>query len=974
MLGSRLTTHLKLAALAGVVVAAVALVFVLDGHQRASVLTEHSAELDESLRLNGKYLTETVDTLRQDALFLSRTPPVSGILRASRNGGIDSRDGDPQATWVKRLQEIFTAFGEAHPKYYLIRYIGAAAGGRELVRVERRRGQMVAVRDDELATKADRDFFEATRQLHPGEVYVSEFDLNRVPPRMQAEPIRTLRAATPIVGPGGEFFGIVVLNLDVGPTLDAIGAGLPADVAAYVADQRGRYLIRPAAAPGADFSTAPGLAHDFPQLDGAFARGTKRLSLQATATAAGVQHVAAERIHFDPRLPARFVQIVYALTETALLAKIQPARLQALLSGLLAALVLATATLLLFKRLLSPLQKITDAARALAAGERNVQLPNTSGGEVGALVDAFRYMLQGVAEREQDFMRLNVELEHRVNERTAQLRLAAAVFENTSEGVVVTDADARIVSVNAAFTDITGYPAAEAIGAKPNLLRSDHHDAAFYRQLWQTLLETGRWQGEVWNRRKGGEVYLEWLTINRIPEADGIPSCYVAVFNDITEQRRKDDHIRHLAFHDPLTGLPNRSLLQDRLQHAIERARRESGRLAVVFVDLDRFKGINDTLGHDVGDKLLQQVAQRIRSHLRSMDTVARMGGDEFVILLEDLKEPEHCAVLASAVIGDISQPLAIQGHTIHVGASLGIASFPEDGDDAVTLMKHADTAMYAAKTAGKGTYRFFRSEMMALATLRMQLELDLRHAIANGELELHYQPKVAIVSGEVHGVEALVRWRHPTRGLVAPGDFIPVAEDTGQIVALGDWVLQEACRQAALWQAQGLTPTIAVNVSAKQLQHNALAERIVELTGAHGIPPSRLQIELTESVLMADPAKAAGILAHLRAIGATVAVDDFGTGYSSLAYLRRLPIDVLKIDRSFVMNADQNDVDAQIVRTIIALGQSLRMTVVAEGVETEAQARLLGELGCEIAQGYFYARPQPAAALTSWLKLAEPA
>jgi diguanylate cyclase (GGDEF)-like protein/PAS domain S-box-containing protein len=624
--------------------------------------------------------------------------------------------------------------------------------------------------------------------------------------------------------------------------------------------------------------------------------------------------------------------------------------------------------MLLVGRLLQPLHRVTAAAESIAAGARAVDLPETASGDIGALVTAFRQMLDNIAAREDDYRQLTAELEERVRERTARLRLAASVFENTSEGVVITDDQARIVSVNAAFTEITGYTPAEAIGQKPSLLRSDHHDAAFYGAMWQSLLDKGRWQGEIWNRRKNGEAFLEWLTINRIPASEGMPCSYVSVFNDITEQRRKDEHIRHLAFHDPLTGLPNRALLLDRLQHAIQRAMREDSRLALLFIDLDRFKAINDTLGHDIGDELLREVATRIKSRLRGMDTVARMGGDEFVLLIEDLDDPGHSAVLAGEIVADITQPLEIQGHDIRVGASIGIACFPEDGDDALSLMKHADTAMYAAKSDGRGTYRFFRAEMTAAASLRLELEGQLRHAIAKGELELHYQPKVCAASGGNCGVEALIRWRHPARGLVRPSDFIPVAEESDLILDIGDWVIEEACRQSAAWEAADFTPVIAVNVSARQLQQDLVA-RITAAARRHGVPPSRLQVEVTESLVMANPEQASALLHRLREIGVTVAIDDFGTGYSSLSYLRRLPIDVIKIDRSFVMNADRVDEDAQIVRTIVALAQALKMTVVAEGVETEAQAELLRSLGCDAVQGYLYARPAPAEQTLEWLR-----
>ena len=964
---SRLTTQIQLAALALVAIASLALVYVLDRHQRDTILSHFDAELDDEVRLNGVRLAQTIDILRQDALFLSRTPPVTGILRAAQHGGVDPRDGNHRVVWNQRLQEIFLAFAQAHPNYFLIRYIGVADGGRELVRIERRNGKLAVVSDAALAPKGERDFFQGAIKLKPGEIYLSDFGFDRFVQEAPGPRLRVLRAATPIIDAAGEVFGVVTLNLDAGPILDAISSGLPPGVNTYVADQEGHYLVHPDATRAFRFDAASNMALDFPGL--AMPPGRDHLALSPVAGPQGRRYVAAQRVRFDPRLPERYVQLVYAVSQGAIEQEIAPARAQAAVGGILTAGVVSFVLLLLMQRLLSPLRRITTAAEAIAAGSRDVALPDGGRGGVGVLVAAFRHMLTNIAARELDYQRLTAELEDRVRERTAKLRLAASVFENTSEGVVVTDENARIVSVNAAFTEITGYTAEDAIGRKPSLLRSDHHDAEFYRKLWQQLLDTGRWQGEIWNRRKSGAAYLEWLTINRIPATDGIPCSYVSVFNDITEQRRKDEHIRHLAFHDPLTGLPNRALLQDRLQHAIERAAREMTRLAVIFIDLDRFKDINDSLGHDVGDALLEEVAARIKSRLRSMDTVARMGGDEFVVLFEDLSEPEHCAALATDIIAEVAQPLDIRGNDIRIGASLGIACFPEDGDDALALMKHADTAMYAAKAEGRGTYRFFRAEMMELASLRLKLESELRHAIANDELVLYYQPKVCVESGNNCGVEALVRWRHPVRGLVSPADFIPVAEESDLIIDIGDWVLNEACRQSAAWQTLGLTPTIAVNVSAKQLQQNTLVERITALAEHHGIPPSRLQIEVTESLVMADPKQASALLHRLREIGVTVAIDDFGTGYSSLASLRRLPIDVLKIDRSFVMNADRVDEDAQIVRTIIALAQALKMTVVAEGVETEAQAALLRSLGCTAFQGFLYARPSPADQLLYWLR-----
>ncbi len=551
----------------------------------------------------------------------------------------------------------------------------------------------------------------------------------------------------------------------------------------------------------------------------------------------------------------------------------------------------------------------------------------------------------------------------------AQLRLAANVMLSTSEGVVVTDANGTILSVNPAFSQITGYEATDAVGRRSNLLKSDHHDASFYQDLWAKLSAAGQWEGEIWNRRKNGAVYLEWLRINRIPANESTPLRYVGVFHDVTEQRQADERIRHLAFHDALTGLPNRALFHDRLEHAIERGRRESGRLAVIFMDLDGFKSVNDSLGHDIGDLLLTEIAVRIRNRIRrGTDTVARLGGDEFVILMEDLKEPEHCATLAGDLIEDISLPMSLREHNIQLSASLGISFFPDDGSDAIDLMRRADAAMYSAKAAGKGTYHFFQSGMLDDINRRLSLEAELRQAIARNTLALYYQPKVCLTDGRVVGVEALLRWPHSQRGMIMPADFVPLAEESGLILPLGDWVLDAACRQAADWRAQGLQIAVAVNVSTRQLTKGHLTPRVAELLTKYQLPGTALQVEVTESAFMSNLDVAISTLNGLRDLGVAIAVDDFGTGYSSLAMLSSLPIDLVKVDRSFVWNTDRHPKDTAVVKTVIALANALGLDVVAEGVETERQAQMLREAGCSVCQGYLFSHPMPPERLLEWM------
>jgi diguanylate cyclase (GGDEF)-like protein/PAS domain S-box-containing protein len=552
----------------------------------------------------------------------------------------------------------------------------------------------------------------------------------------------------------------------------------------------------------------------------------------------------------------------------------------------------------------------------------------------------------------------------------AETLLAASVFHNTAEAIVITDSNACFISVNPAFTEITGYSAEEIVGRTPQLLKSNHHDASFFEVMWNELLSSrGRWQGQIWNRRKDGEAFLAWQTITAVRDDRGTIIRFLSVFDDITEVHRKDEHIRHQAYHDALTGLPNRLLLQDRLGHAIEVAKREQNQVALMFIDLDRFKVVNDSLGHDVGDLLLMEITQRLNGCLRKSDTVARLGGDEFVVVVSDFDGIGEVAEVADKILRAVALPLNLKNHEVQVGASIGIAFFPQDGEDVTALMKDADTAMYRAKAGGRNTFRFFDAEMDGAAVERLLLEATLRRALANGEFELYYQPKIDLATGHVSGAEALIRWNSPERGLVAPDAFIPVAEETGLIVGIGDWVIGEACRQMAEWEKRAsLKIPVAINVSSQQFLDRGFADKVSALLARHKMDPSQLEIELTESTVMAEPERAVIQFRQLREVGVTISVDDFGTGYSSLAYLKRLPLDTIKIDRSFIRMVDSEGDNAAIVRAIIALGGALGMSTIAEGVETAEEERHLRDAGCDCAQGFKYAKPLPAKQFETWL------
>lgn len=546
----------------------------------------------------------------------------------------------------------------------------------------------------------------------------------------------------------------------------------------------------------------------------------------------------------------------------------------------------------------------------------------------------------------------------------AEMAKLSLAIEQTADAIMITDKNGIIEYVNGGFENTTGYPRNKVIGKRPSILKSGVQDAAFYKNLWQ-LVEKGQVFQDIFiNRKKNGDLYYEEKTITPLRDHNGLITHYISTGKDITERMRIQKRLQFLAHHDVLTTLPNRLLFMDRIAQAIAHSKRNTSKLALLFLDLDRFKKINDTLGHNVGDKLLKQLSARLKHSLRQNDTVARLSGDEFAVLLSGIHHVDDVLPITSKILQQFSEPFLIEGHELFITTSIGITVFPDDGSDPHTLLKHADTAMYAAKATGRGTFSFYTPDMNAMASMHLQMENDLRHALQREQFVLVYQPQYSISQPHsILGVEVLIRWRHPTHGLLRPADFIPLLEDTGIINQVGEWIIRSACAQLSAWRDLNINvPRLAINIAPLQLTASDFVETVLATLDDFNLPPAYLELEITESSIMQDETRAVEVLTTLNQAGVQIAMDDFGTGYSSLSYLRRLPVNTLKIDRSFIRQIPHASSDCELTRAIIAMGRSLNLRVVAEGVETGEQLKYLHESGCDGVQGFLLGRPMLAA------------
>lgn len=554
--------------------------------------------------------------------------------------------------------------------------------------------------------------------------------------------------------------------------------------------------------------------------------------------------------------------------------------------------------------------------------------------------------------------------------RQAEIALAAKVFEISGEGILITDAEQTILAANPFFCEVTGYAPEEIVGRKLGVLKSDRHDASFYRAMWESIAKNGHWRGEITNKRKDGTFFTEWLAISAVHDEAGAVTHYIGHFSDVAERRVMNERLLHLTQYDALTDLPNRTLLADRLGQALQNAVRYERSVALLTIDIARFKKINEMHGYGAGDKVLVETAHRLAGLIRSGDTVARSGADDFAIILANLHHEQDAILLAQRILERIAQPIDIGERQLTLTANIGIGLFPKDGMSSEALFKAADIALDRAQQAGKGAFRFFTREMDTDAARRLRLEADLRAAFERRELQLHYQPQVNLVNGRICGYEALLRWSHPEYGPISPAQFIPLAEESGLIDAIGAWVIEEACRQNQAWVAAGypLLP-MAVNVSARQFQHSDLLAIVTRALQETGLPGDGLELEITESAFLGDLVKIAYVLDRIKSLGVLLALDDFGTGYSSLSHLSSLPFDKIKIDQSFIRDITSNPVNAAIVNATIAMGRSLNMTVLAEGVENDAQLEFLRNRQCEAMQGWLFSKALPSEQLDALIK-----
>ncbi len=949
---------------------------------------ESMVRLQDSLQREAVRMETSFQLFHKDVLFLAESPVVQGILRSiSSGGGYDEQENTTEGIWKQSLSTLLSTVLQQRAAYLSIRLILDQDGGREYVRLDKIAGNIVAVEEGRLQRKGQRNYYQQTIALQRGQVYFSPVKLNREHDQITLPLQPVIRFATPIFDKNGQATGILTINADFQIIAKSFSQG-HTSTRYMMTNQYGDYLFHRDRDRtfGFEFNRPQRIQDDYPVKGFIESNDTKdTLSIDRMDAEVGL---ALRKFHFDSLNPERCIILGVEVSHAILHQQSLAFRNKLILILFGAVFIISLISSLLAFLVTRPLKELTRAADRIANGEE-IDLPVQGSDEVSRLASSMQTMLHHltnsrqevldlahsledkVLERTHDLALLNDELKDEIRERKKveqDLRLASKYLEITQEALVITDPEGTILEVNDAFVTMAGYTRDEIVGQNPKILKSGKHDQKFYLKMWENLLSKGHWQGEIWDRRKNGNIYPKWLSISAVKDNNNKTTNYIALSTDITTIKDTEEKLEKLAHYDPLTGLTNRLLFHNRLQHDLAVSKREQKDLGLILLDLDGFKEVNDSLGHPAGDQLLVQVGQRLQDSIRESDTVARLGGDEFVIILTNIKQENNLALLARKILATLSTPYTIGNEQVNITASLGVTLCPEDGTEATLLLKNADTAMYHAKAAGKNQIQFYTKAMTENANLRFRLAADLRRAIENEEFQVYYQPKVSIIKGTIVGVEALVRWLHHGK-IIPPNDFIPIAEDTGLINEIGEWVLREACIQARKWHSDFPDLRVSVNLSGRQFSNDGLVNMISTVLQKTGVPPHLLELEITETVIMDDVAKTIASLWDLKQLGVILSVDDFGTGYSSLSYLKKFPIDILKVDRSFIKDITEDANDCAVVKAIVSLAIQLKMVVIAEGVETIKQLSILSSIDCDEIQGYLISPPVPAEELFLILK-----
>jgi len=1019
-------------------------------------------------------LEDTIKTLHDDVLFLSRTPPVQGVIRSRNGNGIDPLDSSTEEEWTQRLSFIFSNFILSKPNYIQTRYIGISENGKELLKVERINEEILTRENNALQEKGNTTYFLDTIKLQENEVYLSNINLKQEHSEIATPPLPLMHAAVPIYAEDNAIFGIVIISMDFSNVFNELLSSQFKNTLRYVINDNGDILGNKNSTNnfGFEFKGQESILSIFPSI--------RNIYLNPSINTANFElkknHenllMYLNKIYYHPYDNSKFIGFIEAISLNTIQNRIKEPINRILILMLV---LIGTATLLalfLARLITKPLKNIITAIEEYGKHENHIQLPKDADGEVGILAQAFSTMVDQVNMRREKlhqneaytrsvidnapdgiitinnlglvcsynpgaenifgynqdeivgkdarllvsdtFIELNkkhfkeyspspqgkviysvieangihkngsiVPVEISLSETTlnnqpifiasvrdisrrkrieSQLKLSAKVMDTAIEAIMITDEDNKIQMVNPAFEHITGYTLDDIKDKTPKVFESDQHDKFFYHRIWDTVRETGAWKGELWVNRKNGDVYPKWMSVSSIHDETGKITHHVGIFSDITERKLAEKRLEHLANYDPLTDLPNRRLFHDRLDQAIQRANRKKTLFGLLFLDIDHFKVINDTQGHNIGDQLLIEVADRLHITVRKSDTVARLAGDEFTVILESIDSAENACHVAQTIVTALSRPFELGGRKHFSGVSIGISLYPSDGTDPETLLKHADVAMYHAKEKGRNNFQQYHESMSTSIIHRLQLETQLRHALEHKDFILHFQPQFDVNSHEIVGAEALIRWKQNDGSLIYPDTFIPTAEETKLILPIGDLVIEEACKQHALWNEQGLGKIrISVNVSANQLNHrNTLPFTVKRLLNKYQMQAKYLELEFTESVLIEQNPHTTATLNGLQLLGCPLSLDDFGTGYASLSQLKRLPFRVIKIDRSFIKDIAYDQDSIEIVRAIIAMSKSLKRIVIAEGVENEEQLACLKELNCDQVQGYLFSKAIP--------------